>query len=223
MYTVYSNEKVDGNVYVFVNVNDDICEYHVKFTDIVNAVDTYLVRFTRFKGLHLTAPEGYKIVHPLLSADSVMGTLNYVVVNRHGPVDVKLISYRFYPQGDKKPLRWEEFDVTPYLLPRFGEQKFFESEGHGKEYDYQSLAFLRNYDFHVHQGSCPKEHNGILTSVGCVHFFSLLYQGYEVYDLIGMPARRSPCRNVNSPDYPGRSGFLRDYMYLEAHRCFKNN
>uniref|UniRef100_A0AC34QDS0 Uncharacterized protein n=1 Tax=Panagrolaimus sp. JU765 TaxID=591449 RepID=A0AC34QDS0_9BILA len=218
MYSIYFNELKNENVYVFVNINDDICEYHVKYSDIERAVDTYTVPFARFKGLHLTAPEGYKIVHPLMSVDSVMGTLNYVVVNRNGPVDVMLISYRFYSEGTKKPLRWEKFDATNHLLPRFREQKFFESEGSGKEYDYQSLEFFRHYDFRVHHGSCPKQHNGVLASAGCVHFFSVFYQGNEIYDLIGMPARKAPCRNVNAPK---RNGFIRNFMYLDRHRCFK--
>uniref|UniRef100_A0AC34QB58 Uncharacterized protein n=1 Tax=Panagrolaimus sp. JU765 TaxID=591449 RepID=A0AC34QB58_9BILA len=156
------------------------------------------VRFNRFKGLHLTAPEGYKVVHPLISVDSVLRTLNYVVISREGPVKVKLMSYHFFYQGEKQPLKWEDFDATPFLLPRYHDQKFFQTNG-GEQC--ASLEFLRDYDFRVHQGDdgkCPKEYNGVMTSVGCIHFFSVFYNGYEIYDLIGMPARNMPYREVQA-------------------------
>uniref|UniRef100_A0AC34RSF4 Uncharacterized protein n=1 Tax=Panagrolaimus sp. JU765 TaxID=591449 RepID=A0AC34RSF4_9BILA len=102
MYSVYLDENVEDMIYVFVNINDDICEYHIKYDEMdmiyvfVNINDDICeyhikydemkkgsdeihgARFDRFKGLHLTAPPGYKVVHPFMSVDSAMRTYNYL-------------------------------------------------------------------------------------------------------------------------------------------------
>uniref|UniRef100_A0AC34QUS8 Uncharacterized protein n=1 Tax=Panagrolaimus sp. JU765 TaxID=591449 RepID=A0AC34QUS8_9BILA len=121
MYSVYFDETVEDMAYVFVNINDVICEYHIKYDEIKKGSESkpHAVRFDRFKGLRLTAPPGYKVVHPFMSVDTAMRTYNYLVVNLKGPIEVKMMSYRFYSDGPKKPLRWEEYNVTNDLLPRY--------------------------------------------------------------------------------------------------------
>lgn len=36
MYSVYLDETVEDMVYVFVNINDNICKYHIKYDEIIN-------------------------------------------------------------------------------------------------------------------------------------------------------------------------------------------
>uniref|UniRef100_A0AC34QW58 Uncharacterized protein n=1 Tax=Panagrolaimus sp. JU765 TaxID=591449 RepID=A0AC34QW58_9BILA len=118
MYTIYYNELVDDMLYVFVNVNDEICEYHIDYHEFEKGTDKEPsnVTFTRFKGPTLTAPEGFKFVQPLMSVDSARNTLNYVAVNLKGPLKIQVVSYRFTPQMKNESLFWEPYNVTDDLL-----------------------------------------------------------------------------------------------------------
>uniref|UniRef100_A0AC34Q009 Uncharacterized protein n=1 Tax=Panagrolaimus sp. JU765 TaxID=591449 RepID=A0AC34Q009_9BILA len=217
MYSVYFDETIEDMIYVFVNVDDDICEYHVKYDELRgNDVNPPKARFKRFKGPHLTAPAGYKVLHPFMSVDSAMRTYNYLVVNLEGPIDVKMITYRLHSSGENKPLRWEKYDISNDLITRFQHQKFYGSEGTGQKYDYHTLDFLRNYDFRVDQGGCPQNLNALMSTFDCVNFISAHYHGYEVYALAGRSARKMPCQ---PPAHPLYHGISRNAMFLETGHC----
>uniref|UniRef100_A0AC34RMU8 Uncharacterized protein n=1 Tax=Panagrolaimus sp. JU765 TaxID=591449 RepID=A0AC34RMU8_9BILA len=204
MYSVYLDENVEDMIYVFVNINDDICEYHIKYDEMKKGSDEiHVARFDRFMGLRLTAPPGYKVVHPFMSVDSAMRTYNYLVVNLQGPVDVKMITYRFHSTGPKKPLRWEEYNVTPDLLSRYQYQTFRGEKGSGEDYDYHTLDFLRHYDFRVDHGGCPSDLNALMTTFDCINFISAHYKGYEVYAMAGRLARKMPCKKSPSSHNKG--------------------
>uniref|UniRef100_A0AC34R8W8 Uncharacterized protein n=1 Tax=Panagrolaimus sp. JU765 TaxID=591449 RepID=A0AC34R8W8_9BILA len=151
-----------------------------------------------------------------MSVDSARNTLNYVAVNLKGPLKIQVVSYRFTPQMKNESLFWEPYNVTDDLLPRFKHQEFYGEEGTGNENDYHTLDFLRKYDFRLKQGECPQEVSASMVSLDCVHFFSVFYHGNEIYDLIGRPARKIPCRETK---HRFLEGFEKNLMFLESGHC----
>uniref|UniRef100_A0AC34QV84 Glycosyltransferase family 92 protein n=1 Tax=Panagrolaimus sp. JU765 TaxID=591449 RepID=A0AC34QV84_9BILA len=213
MYSVYFDETVEDTIYVFLNLNDDICEYHVQYQDLKKGTELkpHKARFHRFRGPHLTPPAGYKIVHPFMSVDSAMRTYNYLVVNLVGDLDIQMLSYRFHSNGMNKPLRWEKFDVKKYLLPAYQNQAFYGFEGKGLDYDNHTLEFLRTYDYGRQQGNQNPHMNPLMSTFDCVNFISAHYKNYEVYALAGRPARKMP---IDDSKYKHRNA-----MFLENGHC----
>uniref|UniRef100_A0AC34RQX3 Uncharacterized protein n=1 Tax=Panagrolaimus sp. JU765 TaxID=591449 RepID=A0AC34RQX3_9BILA len=134
-YSIYLDETAHPDAIVFANVFGTICESHIPIEEFMKGTMEYYdprdetgviyetEKSTLIKGPKLEAPSGYRYVYPLFSVDAAARTLNFLMVNLQGEVDVRIDSWRFKFRGRNQPLKYERVDLTNDHFPQHRNKK----------------------------------------------------------------------------------------------------